>query len=55
MADEYKQKMIDQGIQVHELTDAERQEFIDATRPVWDVFKEQIPQQAIDLIQATQQ
>lgn len=55
---ELKQKAIekfnDAGIQIHTLTDEQRQEFKDLTRPVWQKFSGTIPQKAIQLIQETQ-
>ncbi|MTI81618.1 MAG: TRAP transporter substrate-binding protein [Firmicutes bacterium] len=50
-----KQKFIDSGIEVHELTDEERQELIDKTKPVWDKFEDKIPQELFDMVQETQQ
>lgn len=48
------QAFIDQGISIHTLSDAERAEFVEATRPVWDEFTKDIPAELMDLVQATQ-
>jgi len=45
-----KQKFIDSGIKVHELTDEERNELKELTRPVWDQFTDKIPQDLIDMV-----
>ncbi len=50
-----KQNFIEAGIQVHELTPEEREEFKKLTRPVWDEFADKIPQEVIDMVLATQQ
>lgn len=43
-----------QGISIHTLTDEERAEFIEATRPVWDEFASEIPAEVMSLVQDTQ-
>lgn len=48
-----KQKLIDSGVTIHDLTPAEKEELKTLTRPVWDKFPE-IPQELIDLVAATQ-
>ncbi|MEN3003758.1 TRAP transporter substrate-binding protein [Dehalobacterium formicoaceticum] len=50
-----EQKFVDQGIEVYKLTDAEREEFKNITKPVWDKFKDQVSQELVDLVVATQQ
>ncbi|MEG6616709.1 TRAP transporter substrate-binding protein [Peptococcaceae bacterium 1198_IL3148] len=55
LEEQAKQSFIDAGIQVHELTDEERNEFKELTKPVWDQFKDQVPQELIDMVLATQQ
>jgi tripartite ATP-independent transporter DctP family solute receptor len=49
------QKMIDEGIQIHQLTDPELAEFKQLTKPVWEKFRKDIPAELFDLIAATQQ
>ncbi len=44
----------DSGVVMIELTDAQKAEFEKITAPVWDKFENQIPQEAIDLVEATQ-
>ncbi len=44
----------DSGVVVIDLTDAQKAEFVEITAPIWDDFKDQIPQEVIDLVQATQ-
>ncbi|WP_083819006.1 TRAP transporter substrate-binding protein [Desulfotalea psychrophila] len=48
------QAFLDRGIKITYLSDAERQKFEDATRPVWEKFKESISPKLIGLIQDTQ-
>jgi len=43
-----------QGIKIHELSDAERAEFVKLTRPVWDEFAKDIPADLLKLVQDTQ-
>ena len=50
LEEEAKQKFIDAGIKVHELTPEERQEFKDLTRGVWDLFADSISQDLIDMV-----
>lgn len=45
-----KQKFIDAGIKVHEMTPAELEEMKKLTRPVWDEFKDKIGQDLIDMV-----
>ena len=42
------------GIQVVDLTPEEREQWIKATRPVWNKFRSEIPQELVKLIQNTQ-
>ena len=53
METEAKQKLIDSGVTLYDLTPAEKEELKTITRPVWDKFPE-IPQELIDLVTATQ-
>ena len=46
---ESKQKIIESGVEVRELTPEQRQAWIDAMKPVWDKFKDDIGE---DVIQA---
>lgn len=48
------QAFVDQGIKIHTLSDAERAEFVTATKPVWDEFTSEIPAELIKLVQDTQ-
>ncbi len=48
------QKMIDEGIQMHQLSDAELGEFKALTKPVWEIFRKDIPAELFDMITATQ-
>jgi len=43
-----------QGIEIHNLSEAERAEFVKATMPVWDEFSSEIPAELIKLVQDTQ-
>ncbi|AFL98834.1 MULTISPECIES: TRAP transporter substrate-binding protein [Desulfitobacterium] len=54
LEDKAKQKLIDDGMTIKELSPAEKEEFKTLTRPIWDKFPE-IPQELIDLVTATQQ
>ena len=49
----YKQRCIDEGMEIYEPTDAERQAFVDMVQPVYDYFIEQgaATQSLIELIQ----
>ena len=49
-----KQKFSESGIKVHDLTPEERAEFKTLTRPLWDKYKDSIPQKLMDLVIATQ-
>ena len=49
-----KQKFIDSGIKVHDLTPEEKAEFKKLTRPLWDKYTNDIPQELMDLVLATQ-
>jgi tripartite ATP-independent transporter DctP family solute receptor len=49
-----EQAFKDSGIEIYHLTDADREEFKKATRPVWDQFADQIPAEVIALVQNTQ-
>ena len=49
-----KQKFIDSGITVHDLTAEEKEEFKTLTRPLWDKYSDSIPQELMDLVLATQ-
>ena len=48
------QKMIDEGIQIHHLSESELAEFKTLTRPVWEIFRKDIPAELFDMITATQ-
>lgn len=51
-----RQFLKDNGIEYYELSDDERQQLMDMTRPVWDkLATDQDVKQALDLIQKTQQ
>lgn len=52
--EEALQKFIDGGVKFHKLTPDERAEFVKQTRPVWDQFKDQIPHELLQIVQATQ-
>ncbi len=43
-----------QGIRIHQLTPEERAALVEATRPVWDQFANEIPAELIKLVQDTQ-
>lgn len=45
----------DRKIDIYKLSAEERRELVDLTRPVWDQFKDDIPQDLIELLTATQQ
>lgn len=49
-----KQKFINAGIKVHEMTPAELEEMKRITRPVWDKFVDKIGQDLINMVLATQ-
>ena len=48
------QGFVDAGIKVMHLTDAQKEEFKVLTKPVWDQFKDQIPQELVQLVIDTQ-
>ena len=52
--EEALQKFIDGGVKFHELTADERAEFVKRTRPVWDQFKDQIPEELLKIVRETQ-
>ena len=54
LEEEAKQKFIDAGIQVHTLTAEQKEELRQLTLPVWDKFKDKIPQELFDMLQDTQ-
>lgn len=43
-----------QNIAIHTLTDEERAEFVNATKPVWAEFSSEIPEELMKLVQDTQ-
>lgn len=43
-----------QKIAIHTLTDTERAEFVEATKPVWAEFASEIPEEVMTLVQETQ-
>ncbi|WP_319550101.1 TRAP transporter substrate-binding protein [Desulfogranum marinum] len=43
-----------QGISIHTLTDEQRAEFIEATKPTWEEFASKIPAEVMTLVQDTQ-
>lgn len=49
-----EQAFVDKGIKIHKLSEAEREELKKLTRPVWDEFKNDIPQELVNLILDTQ-
>ncbi|WP_084794358.1 DctP family TRAP transporter solute-binding subunit [Pseudoponticoccus marisrubri] len=49
---EARQAIIDAGGEVRELTPEQRQAWVDAMRPVWDEFKDDVGQENIDAAQA---
>lgn len=55
LEDKAVQAFKDRGIQIYNLTEAERAELVEMTRPVWSEFENDIPQDLIQLIQETQQ
>ena len=54
LEDKAVQAFKERGIEMYNLTDAERVELVKMTRPVWDQFKNDIPQDLIQLILDTQ-
>ncbi len=48
-------KFIEQGIKVHKLTPEELKGYQEATRPVWDIFKDKVPAELFEMVRATQQ
>lgn len=54
LEDKAVQAFKDRGIQIYNLTPEDREEVIRMTRPVWDQFKNDIPQDLIQLIVDTQ-
>jgi C4-dicarboxylate-binding protein DctP len=53
--DEAKQKMIDAGVVVRELTPEQRQQWVDAMKPVWDEFREDIGEDVMNAAMASNQ
>ncbi|MEC9431846.1 MAG: DctP family TRAP transporter solute-binding subunit [Pseudomonadota bacterium] len=47
-----RQAILDAGGVIRELTDEQRQQWLDAMKPVWDQFKEDVGQENIDAAQA---
>ncbi len=47
-------KMLDEGIKIHNLSEAELNEFKTLTLPVWDQFRKDIPAELFEMISATQ-
>ena len=43
-----------QGIKIHTLSDSERAEFVEATKPAWAKFEAEIPAELIQLVKDTQ-
>lgn len=54
LEDAATRKFQDQGINVHFLTAEELQVFKDKTRPVWDIYRSQIPATLFDMVADTQ-
>jgi hypothetical protein len=46
--------MLDSGIEIHELTDAQRAELVAATSSVIDEFKDELDPEILALLQETQ-
>jgi C4-dicarboxylate-binding protein DctP len=47
-----RKSLEDQGVVVRELDDTQRQAWVDAMKPVWDKFSEDVDQATIDAVQA---
>ena len=52
MNEEAKQSIIDAGGVVRELTDEQRAAWVEAMKPVWDQFVDDVGQENIDAAQA---
>jgi C4-dicarboxylate-binding protein DctP len=50
-----RQKVLDSGEEIRQLTPEERQKWVEAMQPVWDEFQEDIGQQLMDAAQAANQ
>lgn len=48
------QAFLDRGITIHTLTPEQKQEFRDLTAPVWDLFKDDIPAEVLEMIKELQ-
>ncbi|MEO1951953.1 TRAP transporter substrate-binding protein DctP, partial [Thioclava sp.] len=50
--EENRQAILDAGATIRELTPEQRQQWVDAMKPVWDQFKDDVGQENIDAAQA---
>jgi C4-dicarboxylate-binding protein DctP len=50
-----RQKVLDSGEEIRQLSPEERQKWVEAMQPVWDEFQEDIGQQLMDAAQAANQ
>jgi C4-dicarboxylate-binding protein DctP len=46
--EEARQKILDEGVEIRELTPEQRQAWVDAMKPVWDQFSEDIGADVLD-------
>jgi C4-dicarboxylate-binding protein DctP len=53
--DEARQKILDAGVEIRELTPEQRQQWVDTMKPVWDEFREDIGEEVIEAAQASNQ
>jgi C4-dicarboxylate-binding protein DctP len=51
--EEAKQKIVDAGTEIRELTDEQRQKWVEAVQPVWDEFQEDIGEENIEAARAS--
>jgi C4-dicarboxylate-binding protein DctP len=51
--EEAKQKIVDAGTEIRQLTDEQRQKWVEAVQPVWDEFEEDIGQENIEAARAS--
>jgi len=52
LEDASKQRLLDAGVEIRELTDEQRQAWVDAMNPVWDKFSGDVVAETIGAIQA---
>jgi C4-dicarboxylate-binding protein DctP len=52
LEEDSKQRLIDAGVEIRELTDEQRQAWVEAMKPVWDAFSDDVDAETISAVDA---